>query len=72
MKAIKSRGVIRLSAQETKVWEDGGPDGYKFRASVRDTAREMAQASGKPVEIYASKSEGGWCADQIVAEAVSE
>jgi hypothetical protein len=68
MKIITTRGVIQLSKSETLVWEDGGPDGCDFRSGTREKAKDMAAKSGKTVEIYASKAEGGWCADQIQPE----
>lgn len=68
MKTFTSKNTIRLSSTETKVWEDGGPDGYAFRSRVRAIASKMANASGKTVEVYASKSSGGWTADVIAPE----
>jgi hypothetical protein len=60
MKTDRKKNTITLSGTETKKWEDGGPHGYEFRKSVRDLANSM-----KGVEIYASKSAGGWMADRI-------
>jgi hypothetical protein len=68
MKKLTSANTIQLSAAETKMWEDGGPDGHTFRSEVRAVARKMASKSGKSVEIYASKSSGGWTADVIAPE----
>jgi hypothetical protein len=68
MKKLTSANTIRLSSVETKAWEDGGPDGYAFRSEVRAIARNMARSSGKSVEVYASKTSGGWTADVIAPE----
>ena len=68
MRIINTRNVIQLSAAETKVWEDGGPDGYDFRRRVNSQAADMANKARMPVEIYASKSEGGWCANQVLPD----
>jgi hypothetical protein len=68
MKIIHSRNVIRLGRTDTKSWENSGPEGYRFRRSVREMAQEMADTSGRNVEIYASASAGGWMADQIQPE----
>jgi hypothetical protein len=64
MKVNKKNGVIRLSKDETKVWEDGGPDGNDYRRSLRILAKSIVRP-GMTVEIYASKSEGGWTADVV-------
>lgn len=65
MKINRKNNTIRLSALETRMWEDSGPDGYEFRKSVRDAARSIIRVSGKSVEIYASESKGGWTADVL-------
>jgi len=65
MKTNRKNNTITLSAAETKKWEDGGPDGYQFRKSVRDLVQSILRTSRKGVEIYASQSAGGWMADRI-------
>lgn len=68
MKTDRKNNTIKLSAAETKKWEDGGPEGYAFRKSVRDLARSIIRTSREGVEIYASQSAGGWMADKLEHE----
>lgn len=71
MKVNRKNNTIVLGAADTKKWEDGGPQGYAFRQSVRDLANSVVRTSGKSVEIYASASAGGWMADVIDVGRVS-
>jgi hypothetical protein len=65
MKTNRKNNTITLSAAETKKWENATETGYAFRKSVRDLANSMIRTSRKGVEIYASKSAGGWMADRL-------
>jgi hypothetical protein len=66
MKIDKKKCVIRLGRDDTKRWQNSGPDGDKFRRSVRTKAETLANQRHDKVEIYASESAGGWMADQVI------
>jgi hypothetical protein len=68
MKINKKKCLITLSPKETKQWEDGGPDGFDFRSSVRRQAAAVARQKCGVCEIYAARSQGGWMADQVRAD----
>ena len=68
MRILVKRRVVVLSAAETKLWENGGPEGYEFRSATRRAVRSRAVLAGKPYEIYVSKSAGHRLAAQIAPE----
>lgn len=65
MRISKNKRIITLGRDNTRTWENGGERGDRFRREVREAARELANQTGKRVEIYASASAGGWMADEV-------
>jgi hypothetical protein len=62
----RETGNIKLSAEETKLWETDGPDAEHFRRDIRETAYGHSEVQGRCViEI---SSHDGIVLDAIRAE----
>lgn len=69
MRIIKSRGVLILSRKQTCVLEGrNGPDAEGMSRYLRRKAKELAESTGQPVEVYAAKSRGGYMITQVLPE----
>lgn len=66
MRAYVQRNIVILSRQESRIWQDGTSGADQLGRDVRAFARAMLARTGKrKVEVYSSRSAGGWVATVV-------